>query len=137
MSFNPRILPCKSFFQPDFNMDKFLHYESKHQPLLPKGQYHHRLLRSILAGVVILTVFLSIGVVGYHLSCGFDWLDSLLNASMILSGMGPTSPIQTNAGKWFASFYALFSGVVFITTIGLVLAPVAHRIFHRFHLEEA
>jgi hypothetical protein len=110
-------------------MVKLLQYESKHQPLLPKGQYRHRLLRSILAGVIILAVFLSIGVVGYHLTCGLDWLDSLLNASMILSGMGPTSDILSAEGKWFASFYALFSGVVFITTIGLVLAPVAHSTF--------
>lgn len=129
-------LALQVLFVSDFNMDKLLHYESKHQPLLATGLYYNRLLRNILAGGMILAVFLSIGVVGYHLSCGFGWLDSLLNASMILSGMGPTSPIPTSSGKWFASFYALFSGVVFITTIGLVLAPVAHRIFHRFHLEE-
>jgi hypothetical protein len=79
--------------------------------------------------------FLLLGIVGYHYYCRFGWLDSLLNASMILSGMGPTNMIETDAGKWFASFYSLISGVVFITTIGIILAPVAHRVFHRFHLE--
>lgn len=93
-------------------------------------------MRNIFAGLAILMLFLGVGVAGYHITCGFGWLDSLLNASMILSGMGPTNPIETDAGKWFASFYALVSGVVFITTIGIILAPVAHRVFHRFHLEE-
>lgn len=112
------------------------HYESRRQPLLPVELFYNRLLRNVLAGTLILMLFLGVGVVGYHLSCNFGWLDSLLNASMILSGMGPTNPIETAAGKWFASLYALVSGVVFITTIGIILAPVAHRAFHKFHLEE-
>ena len=112
------------------------HYESKRQPLLPTHLFYGRLMRNIFAGLAILMLFLGVGVAGYHITCGFGWLDSLLNASMILSGMGPTNPIETDAGKWFASFYALVSGVVFITTIGIILAPVAHRVFHRFHLEQ-
>jgi hypothetical protein len=118
------------------SLRRLLHFEGKKEPLLPRQHYYNRLVRNGLAGSAFLGIFLGIGIVGYHYTCGFGWLDSLLNASMILSGMGPTSPITTPAGKWFASLYALLSGVVFITTIGLVLAPIAHRVFHRFHLEE-
>jgi H+/Cl- antiporter ClcA len=118
------------------SLRRLLHFEGKNEPLLPRRHYYNRLMRNVLAGGIFLGIFLGIGIVGYHVTCGLDWLDSLLNASMILSGMGPTSPITTPAGKWFASLYALLSGVVFITTIGLVLAPIAHRVFHRFHLEE-
>jgi hypothetical protein len=76
-----------------------------------------------------------IGVVGYHYTAGIPWLDSLHNASMILSGMGPVVDIKTVTGKWFSSLYALFSGVVFITNIGFILAPAIHRFFHQLHLE--
>lgn len=113
----------------------FFHFEHKQQPLASKPRYYSRVLRNVFAGLLILSSFLLLGVLGYRYTCGFPWLDSLLNASMILSGMGPTNPITTDAGKWFASFYALFSGVVFITTIGVILAPVLHRAFHKFHLE--
>ena len=77
-----------------------------------------------------------IGILGYHYSANVSWLDSLHNASMILAGMGPVVEIKTNIGKWFSSFYALFSGVVFITNIGIILAPVAHRMLHRLNIEE-
>lgn len=113
-----------------------LKFEGKKQALISTEKYYNRLLRNVLAGLFIMLFFLIIGVVGYHLTCEFSWIDSLLNASMILSGMGPTNPINSDAGKWFASIYALISGVVFISSIGLIIAPVAHRIFHRFHLEE-
>ena len=72
---------------------------------------------------------------GYHFLEGLSWLDALLNASMILSGMGQVTTLQTTAGKLFASFYALFSGVAFLTTVGVLLAPVFHRFLHKFHLE--
>ena len=77
---------------------------------------------------------LMIGVCGYHFTAHLEWLDSLVDASMILSGMGPVDVIKNDAGKWFESFYALFSGVVFITSVGVLLAPVVHRFLHRFHL---
>ncbi len=114
----------------------FLHFERMTDPLASRHRYHKRVLRNILAGTVLLLFFLLLGIWGYHATCGFTWIDSLLNASMILSGMGPTNPIDTDAGKWFASVYALLSGVVFISTIGIIIAPVAHRAFHRFHLEK-
>lgn len=84
--------------------------------------------------MIILFVCLMIGVFGYHYTAHIGWLDSLHNASMILSGMGPVVNIETVAGKWFSSFYALFSGVIFITNIGIILAPAIHRFFHRLHV---
>jgi hypothetical protein len=117
-------------------MRRLIHFEGKHQPLLATTLYYNRLLRNLAVGAAVILLFLGIGILGYHHTCQFSWLDSLLNASMILSGMGPTAPITTDAGKWFASVYALVSGIVFITTIGIILAPIAHRIFHRFHLED-
>lgn len=79
---------------------------------------------------------LGIGVVGYHYFGGLPWIDALVNASMILGGMGPVDPITTHAGKLFASAYALFSGLLFIGAASLVLAPFVHRIMHTIHLEE-
>jgi hypothetical protein len=83
----------------------------------------------------LLTICLAIGVLGYHYFAELEWLDSLHNASMILSGMGPVAEIKTVSGKLFSSFYALFSGVAFITNIGLLLTPVVHRFFHKMHVE--
>jgi hypothetical protein len=85
---------------------------------------------------LILGVSLLIGVIGYHLTAESSWLDSLHNASMILSGMGPVIEIKTVSGKLFSSFYALFSGIVFISNIGIILAPALHRMYHRLHMEE-
>ena len=75
-------------------------------------------------------------MLGYHYVAGFAWVDSLLNASMILSGMGPVGDFRNDTGKVFASFYALFSGLVFITIAGIIVTPVAHRLLHWFHVEE-
>jgi hypothetical protein len=86
--------------------------------------------------MVIMTACLLIGIAGYHYIAGADWIDSLHNASMILSGMGPVIEIDNTGGKLFSSAYALFSGIVFITNVGIILAPAIHRIFHRLHLEE-
>ena len=79
---------------------------------------------------------LALGILGYRYIAGFTWVDSLLNASMILSGMGPVGTLNTDAAKIFASAYALFSGLVFIGATGLLLTPVFHRVIHRFHFEE-
>lgn len=111
-------------------------YEHKKQPLASKAVYQKRILKNVVFTLGVLVVCLLIGVLGYHYFANIEWLDSLHNASMILSGMGPVVEIKTNAGKWFSSFYALFSGVAFITNISLVLAPIAHRFFHKLHLEE-
>lgn len=111
-------------------------YEHKKQPLASNAVYQKRLLINIFFTIGVLIICLSIGVAGYHYSANIGWLDSLHNASMILSGMGPVVEIKTTSGKLFSSFYALFSGVAFITNISLVLAPIAHRFFHKLHLEE-
>jgi hypothetical protein len=96
-----------------------------------------RLLRNCGIGAGVIGICLGLGVLGYHAFGALGWLDALLNASMILTGMGPVDRMTTTGGKLFSSFYALFSGVAFITTIGVLLAPVIHRFFHKFHLELA
>jgi hypothetical protein len=108
--------------------------ESKHEPIAPVSVFRKRILKSVLYGMGILFICLLIGIFGYHYTAGIGWLDSLHNASMILSGMGPVVEIKTVSGKWFSSFYALFSGVIFITNIGVILAPAIHRFFHRLHV---
>ncbi len=110
-------------------------FEHRRQPLLPRKHYFKRVARHICFASVIVIGALGLGVFGYHCTEGLPWLDALLNASMILSGMGPVNELHTAAGKLFASFYALFSGVAFITTSGVLFAPVIHRYFHKFHLE--
>lgn len=89
-------------------------------------------------GAMLLLIFLALllGVLGYHGFAGLDWVDSLLNASMILGGMGPVSELTTVPAKLFASFYALFSGVVFIAVMGIFFTPVIHRVLHKFHMDE-
>ena len=108
-------------------------YEHKSEPLLPFRLFARRLLGHAAAGLLVIAASLGLGVLGYHHFEHLSWLDSLLNASMILGGMGPVNALRTDAGKWFASFYALFSGVAFITGMGVLFAPVFHRIIHKFH----
>lgn len=110
-------------------------YEHHSQPLLPRRQFITRFVKHSLSAAILLFAGLGIGVLGYRYLEGLTWLDALLNASMILGGMGPVNSIESIAGKWFASFYALFSGIVFLAGAGIVMAPVAHRILHRLHLQ--
>jgi hypothetical protein len=111
-------------------------YETRHEKLLPAREFAMRVLQH--GGIVFLAVAaaLTIGVLGYHFFSRLSWLDALVDASMILGGMGPVNPITTTAGKLFASFYALFSGLFFIVATGMLLAPFLHRMIHRFHLEK-
>ena len=109
-------------------------FESKHQPLAPVSVFYWRILRSFAIGLLILGICLVIGILGYHYWGDISWIDSIHNASMILSGMGPVAEVKGTGGKMFSSAYALFSGVVFITNIGFTLAPAAHRFFHRLHV---
>ena len=96
-----------------------------------------RMLGSAGVGLVLLLVALFIGICGYHWLAGLNWVDSLLEASMILGGMGPINPLTNTSAKIFASIYALFSGVVFIALMGLLLTPVVHRLMHKFHLKDS
>jgi hypothetical protein len=111
-------------------------YEHRSQPLLSRQAFLLRLASH--TGVALAVVFgsLLMGVLGYHFFENLPWIDSLVNASMILGGMGPVDALHTVVGKLFASFYALYSGMVFLVAVGIIFAPVFHRILHRFHLEE-
>jgi hypothetical protein len=111
-------------------------YEHRAQPLLPRRQFYHRLARHGILAVAIMAGSLVVGILGYHVIEHQGWIDAYASATMILSGMGPLTPLQTNAGKLFAGTYALFSGIVFLSTVGLLIAPFAHRMLHRFHLED-
>ncbi len=112
-----------------------LRFERKSEPLLPRAEFLKRMARTLSFVFAILAVGLGIGVCGYHWCQGLGWLDSLLNASMILTGMGPVDPPKTALGKWFGSFYALFSGIAFVTSAGIGFTPIAHRLLHWFHQE--
>ncbi len=109
-------------------------YEHRYEPLLPRAQFLARLAVQALVAGGIIAGSLAIGVLGYHYLEGLTWVDSILNASMILGGMGPVDTLHTTAGKLFASAYALFSGMIFLVAAGLLFLPVLHRILHRFHL---
>src|SRR6266403_1853891 len=110
-------------------------YEHRKQPLLSTAKFANRVIRHFILALLVLGVGLGIGVSGYHYLGKLNWIDSLLNASMILSGMGPVDPLHSSAGKIFASCYALFSGLAFIGIASLIIAPFAHRLIHRFHIE--
>jgi hypothetical protein len=110
-------------------------YEHRTQPLLTRVQFARRVISHFGYSILACAIALGAGVAGYHFIGDLKWVDSLLNASMILGGMGPVDPLQTNAAKVFASFYALFSGLVFIGVLGLLLAPFIHRVMHKLHME--
>ena len=111
-------------------------YEHRKQPLLSTAKFLKRLGRHGLVASGVLICGLGIGVLGYHFFAHLRWIDSLLNASMILAGMGPVDPLPSNTAKIFASCYALFSGLAFIGIVSVLLAPFVHRMLHRFHAEE-
>ena len=111
-------------------------YEHYEQPLAKRSVFAKRLALNGVIGLALLIFSLGLGMFGYHFFEGLSWLDSLLNTSMILGGMGPVNPLQTSGGKIFASFYALYSGVVLLAAVGILAAPIFHRFMHRFHLAE-
>ncbi|MFZ4125676.1 MAG: hypothetical protein ACOYJ2_06365 [Rickettsiales bacterium] len=108
-------------------------FEKKYHPVLDLQSFRLRMLRQMFFVVLAVGISLAVGVLGYHITEGMNWLDALLNASMILGGMGPVDTLHTDAGKWFASFYALYSGLFLIACGGVLLAPIFHRILHHFH----
>src|SRR5215831_14878741 len=111
-------------------------FERRADKLAPLSVYVQRIIGSLAIGLVLILIALSVGIAGYHLIAGFNFVDSLLEASMILGGMGPVRELPNQPAKIFASLYALFSGVFFIAMMGIILAPVAHRVLHKFHLDE-
>jgi hypothetical protein len=104
--------------------------------LLPRALFLRRLLEHGFVALLLLIASLAIGVLGYRITEGLAWIDALLNASMILGGMGPVNVMQSAAGKLFASAYALYSGMAFLATASILVAPLAHRLLHSLHLEE-
>jgi hypothetical protein len=110
-------------------------FESRHAPLLPRPAFYARLRRHALFALGILAACLGLGMAGYHFFEHLSWLDAYTNAAMILSGMGPLDAPKTTLGKLFAGSYALFSGVAFLTMVAVLLAPVIHRLLHKFHLD--
>jgi hypothetical protein len=116
----------------------FSGFERRHEKLAPLSVFVWRLVKSIGVGSAMIGAALLIGVAGYHWFAKFDWIDSILEASMILGGMGPVNgdKLFTNTAKLFASAYALFSGLIFIGVMGVVLSPIMHRLMHKFHLDK-
>ncbi len=110
-------------------------YEHRSEPLLPTSRFMRRVFLHVIVAAALLALSLGLGTVGYRWTEGMPWLDALLNASMILAGMGPVDVLHTTGGKLFASGYALFSGITFLATAGLLVAPLAHRLLHSLHLE--
>lgn len=111
-------------------------FESKKKSVISRRKFAERQLRFSLYSMLIVAFSLAIGVLGYMATEGLSLLDALLNACMILTGMGPVNPMTTDASKLFASFYALYSGIAFLSVMALIIAPVAHRFIHKHHLDE-
>ena len=111
-------------------------FERKYQRIAPFSVFIIRLTRFIGIAILLILAALCIGIVGYHWIAGLTWVDSLLNASMILGGMGPVNLLTNTSAKVFASLYALFSGLVFIAVMGIVFTPIVHRMLHKFHIDD-
>lgn len=111
-------------------------FEGKHQKIVPASVFIKRLFIFIGFAILLILFALIIGIFGYHWIAGFSWVDALLNASMILGGMGPVNPLISAGAKIFASAYALFSGLVFIAVMGIVFSPIVHRMLHKFHIDD-
>jgi hypothetical protein len=109
---------------------------ANHLKALPhQKHFANKVLKNMLAGCVVLSFSLFLGMVGYHYYFNLGWVDSLYNASMILTGMGPVDKAINNSGKIFASFYAIYSGVAFLTSVAIIFSPIFHRFLHKFKIE--
>lgn len=111
-------------------------YEHRTDRLLPVRDFIDRLLRHAGLASIVIAGSLLVGIFGYHWIAGYGWIDAFLNAAMILGGMGPVGTLDTNAAKIFAGLYALYAGLVFLVAAGIVLAPLFHRVMHKFHLDD-
>ncbi|MCC6805562.1 MAG: hypothetical protein IT319_21960 [Anaerolineae bacterium] len=114
----------------------FKDFEQHDEPLLPRSMFFRRVGRYAATAALLIGMSWLIGILGYKVLEDMSWIDAILNSAMILGGMGPVNPLQTDAGKLFASLYALFSGMIFLVGAGLVVAPIAHRLLHQFHLDD-
>jgi hypothetical protein len=110
-------------------------FEHHTQPLLPRSQFLQRLAQSGAIALALVMGSLFAGMAGYHLLEELSWIDAFLNASMILGGMGPVDVPHSYGGKLFAGCYALYCGLIVILIAGVLLAPMAHRLLHKFHVQ--
>ncbi len=113
-----------------------MEFEQPNEALLPSPSFYVRVFGSFGTTLIIVVFSLAMGSTGYAYFGGLDWVEALLNAAMILTGMGPVDRMVTTAGKLFAAFYALYSGLAFLSMMAIMIAPILHRFLHRFHLEE-
>ena len=111
-------------------------YERREQALAPRSIFVKRILGALGLALIVILVSLILGIAGYHFLAGFNWIDSFLEASMILGGMGPVNELHGDGAKIFASIYALYSGLVVLALMGIMLTPVIHRVMHKFHVDE-
>jgi hypothetical protein len=111
-------------------------FENKSESLAPRRVFLTRVFYSLLISLLIVFLSLGLGTWGYRIFGHLPWIDALLNAAMILTGMGPVDPMKSAGGKLFATFYCLFSGIVFLSLMAIILAPIYHRFLHKFHLDE-
>ena len=111
-------------------------FERKTDALISRVRFARRMAVALAVTLVIVAASLAMGMAGYHFIGGLKWIDALHNSAMILTGMGPVDPMRTTAGKLFATFYALYSGIAFLSMTAVLLAPIIHRALHKFHLAE-
>lgn len=111
-------------------------FEHKNHQILPFRKFILRLIKYFLFSVVLIVFSLAIGTIGYHHFAKISWIDAFYNASLILTGMGPVNEMSTDSAKLFASAYALFSGIAFLSIVGVIFAPIAHRLLHILHVKE-
>ena len=111
-------------------------YERRKERLLPRRGFLTRFVKHVGVAVLVLVGSLVMGMAGYAHFEGLSWLDAFLNASMLLGGMGPVESPATPGGKLFAGLYALYAGMVVLVVASIVLAPVVHRVLHRFHWDD-
>lgn len=112
-------------------------FEHVSKPVLPRRQFHSRLMRAFLLGLGLIAFSLAIGMVGYsYYFPKLDWADAFVNAAMILSGMGPLAVPETTGAKIFSGCYAIYSGLMLVMSAGVVFAPLVHRFLHKLHADE-
>jgi len=114
-----------------------MEFEHHSEKLLPKRKFYWRIVNYSTITLLFLSISLGIGVLGYHYLNDLPWIDALVNASMILTGMGPVDPLKNDSAKWFASLYAIFSGIAFLSSVAVFLSPMVHRFLHKLHIDES
>lgn len=110
-------------------------FERRHEKLLPMQAFLRRLVKYALISIGLVIGSLVIGMIGYHIVAGYSWVDSFLNAAMLMGGMGPAGTLTSDAGKVFAGIYALYCGLIELVAVAIFAAPLFHRFLHHFHLE--